>query len=176
MRSGVISETTPDPFPPPTRDHEVTDFLRWLTHTHTQRWHAHHHTAGTGHLYQGRFKSFPIQHDDHLLTVLRYVDRNPLRAGLVRRAESWRWSSLGHRQQRPDSPIAALLHPWPVPMPKKWLEHVHEPQTAAEVEAVRRSVVRGQPFGSVVWQKRVAGSMGLEYTLRRPGRPRKKAQ
>src|SRR5947207_1789792 len=81
----------------PEKDGELTAFLRWLTHTHTQRWHAHYHTAGTGHLYQGRFKSFPIEEDDHLLTVCRYVERNALRAGLVRRAEDWRWSSLGHR-------------------------------------------------------------------------------
>jgi putative transposase len=69
---------------------ELTAFLRWLTHTPTQRWHAHYHTAGTGHLYQGRFQSFPIPEDDHLLTVLRYVERNPLWASLVRRGEAWR--------------------------------------------------------------------------------------
>src|SRR6516164_6532214 len=77
-------------------DRQVSEFMRWLTVTHTQRWHAHRHTAGTGHLYQGRFKSFPIQADEHLYTVLRYVERNPVRADLVRRAEEWRWSSLWH--------------------------------------------------------------------------------
>ena len=82
----------------PREDGEVTAFLRWLTHTHTMRWHAHHHTVGTGHLYQGRFKSFPLQTDDHYYAVLRYVERNPVRAGLVRRAEQWRWSSAWRRQ------------------------------------------------------------------------------
>ena len=81
----------------PERDGQLTDFLRWLTHTHTQRWHAHYHTSGTGHLYQGRFKSFPIAEDDHLYTVLRYVERNPRRANLVAQAERWRWSSLHQR-------------------------------------------------------------------------------
>ena len=47
----------------PTTDQQVTDFFRWLTHTHTMRWHAHYKTQGTGHLYQGRFKSFPIEED-----------------------------------------------------------------------------------------------------------------
>ena len=70
----------------PKRDGELTEFLRWLTHTHTMRWHAHHGTGGTGHLYQGRFKAFPVQGDDHLFTVLRYVERNALRADLVPRA------------------------------------------------------------------------------------------
>jgi REP-associated tyrosine transposase len=78
----------------PKRDDDMTAFLRWLTHTHTMRWHAHYHTVGTGHLYQGRFKSFPVEQDDHLYTLLRYVERNALRAGLVRRAEDWHWSSL----------------------------------------------------------------------------------
>jgi putative transposase len=82
----------------PRRDGELTDFLRWLTHTHTMRWHAHFHTAGSGHLDQGRFKAFPVQTDDHFYSVVRSVERNPLRAGLVSRAEEWRWSSLWRRQ------------------------------------------------------------------------------
>jgi REP element-mobilizing transposase RayT len=45
----------------PQRDRDLSEYLRWLTVTHTQRWHAHHHTAGTGPLYQGRFKSFPTR-------------------------------------------------------------------------------------------------------------------
>src|SRR5262249_49194666 len=76
---------------------DLSELLRWHMVTHTQRWHAHHHTSGTGPLYQGRFKSFPIEADEHLLTVCRYVERNPLRAGLVTQAETWRWSSLWHR-------------------------------------------------------------------------------
>ena len=82
----------------PRQDGDLSEFMRLLTVTHTQRWHAHNHSAGTGPLYQGRFKSFPIEDDGHLLTVLRYVERNPLRAKKVRKAERWRWSSLGKRQ------------------------------------------------------------------------------
>src|SRR5438876_1781806 len=94
----------------PEQDDEITAFLRWLTHTHTQRWHAHYHSAGTGHLYQGRFKAFPIEADEHLYAVLRYVERNALRAGLVERAEDWRWGSLWRRRYGE----VDLLHPWPV--------------------------------------------------------------
>src|SRR5204862_568174 len=78
----------------PEQDGQLTAFLRWLTHTHTQRWHAHYHTSGTGHLYQGRFKSFPVAEDEHFYRVVRYAERNALRANLVRKAEQWRWSSL----------------------------------------------------------------------------------
>ena len=82
----------------PRADGELSEFLRILTLTHAQRWHAHRGSAGAGHVYQGRFKSFPVQRDDHFLTLCRYVERNPLRAGLVRRAERWRWSSLWRRE------------------------------------------------------------------------------
>jgi putative transposase len=94
----------------------LSEHLRWLTVTHTQRWHAHRHTAGTGPLYQGRFKSFRVQEDDHLLTVLRYVERNPLRGGLVSRAERWRWSSLHHRLEG-GGPV---LDTSPVLLPREW--------------------------------------------------------
>ena len=78
----------------PQADGELSAFVGWLTLTHTQRWHAHRHSAGTGHVYQGRFKSFPVQEDEHFYTVCRYVERNALRANLVSQAEQWRWSSL----------------------------------------------------------------------------------
>jgi putative transposase len=71
----------------PREDGDLSTFVRWLAMTHTQRWHAHHRTAGTGHLYQGRYKSFPVQSDEHLLTVCCYVERNALRANLVERVE-----------------------------------------------------------------------------------------
>lgn len=74
----------------PTEDGGMSNLIRWVTLTHTQRLHAHRHTAGQGHVYQGRFKSFPVQDDDHFLVVCRYVERNALRAGLVDRAEHWR--------------------------------------------------------------------------------------
>jgi putative transposase len=107
----------------PEQDGEWTALLRWLTHTHTQRWHTPYHTSGTGHLYQGRFRAFPVETDDHLDTVLRYVERNPLRGGLVARADEWRWSSLA-RRQRPQEQLCPLLQAWPVPMPENWTEHV----------------------------------------------------
>ena len=105
----------------PREDGELTEFLRWLTHTHTMRWHAHHHTGGTGHLYQGRFKAFPVQTGEHLYSLLRYVDRNALRAELVERAADWRWGSLW-RQQSGSAEQRALLADWPLPRPQDWNE------------------------------------------------------
>ncbi len=158
----------------PRADGDLTRFVRWLTHTHTMRWHAHYQTSGTGHLYQGRFKSFPVETDEHFLTVARYVERNAVRANLVKGAEKWRWSSLWQRLN-PGHPLGALLHPWPVPQPNKWLAYVNAAQTDAELAALRRAVQRGSPFGSEHWQQRVAKRLGLEFTLRPRGRPRKRA-
>jgi putative transposase len=154
----------------PRRDGDLSEFMRWLTVTHTQRWHAHRHTAGTGPLYQGRFKSFPVQSDEHVITVCRYVERNPLRANLVRRAETWRWGSLWHRVHESG---ALVLDDWPLPLPDDWLRYVHRAGTEAELEALRRSVSRGTPFGEERWQKSTAEQLGLQSTLRTRGRPRK---
>src|SRR5438067_5627722 len=97
----------------PAGDRDLSAFLRWLTLTHSVRWHKHYHSTGSGHVYQNRFKAFPIQDDEHLLTALRYVERNPVRAGLVTKAQDWAWSSLADRQAGGEA--AAWLHPGPVP-------------------------------------------------------------
>jgi putative transposase len=81
----------------PAGDDDLSDYMHWLTVTHTQRWHAFHKTAGTGPIYQGRFKSFPVEQDEHYLAMIRYVERNALRANLATRAEMWRWSSLDRK-------------------------------------------------------------------------------
>jgi putative transposase len=112
----------------PETKHQVSEFFRWLTHTHTMRWHAHYKTQGTGHLYQGRFKVFPIEEDNHLLTVLRYVERNPLRALLCRQAEDWKYGSAW-RNVHGDRHSRQILANWPSPRPRKWRQFVNEPQT-----------------------------------------------
>ena len=154
----------------PETDDQVQGFMQWLTHTHTQRWHAHYHTSGTGHLYQGRYKSFPIQDGPHLLLVLRYVERNALRANLVARAEDWTWGSLWRRQNQRG---LAMLADGPVPRPPDWVDFVNEPQTMAELDSLRQSVNRGRPFGDDEWSDGVVQRLGLESAMRPRGRPRK---
>jgi putative transposase len=150
----------------------VSEFFRRLTVTHSARWHVHHRTAGMGHVYQGRFKSFPIEADEHLLTVLRYVERNPLRAGMVERAEDWRWGSLYRRVRGTPEEKAFLTEP-PRALGAKWVDHVNRPQTEAELAVLRRSVARGQPYGGDAWRARIVRRLGLEHTMRPPGRPKK---
>lgn len=155
----------------PQGDDDLSNYMRWLTVTHAQRWHAFHGTSGTGALYQGRFKSFPVQEDEHFLRVCRYVERNAYRAGFVSRAEMWRWSSLWQLvTERADVQLSA----WPVPRSSQWVEFVNGVETEAEVEAIRRCVKRGSPFGSDAWRMDAARTLGLEATLRARGRPRER--
>jgi putative transposase len=111
----------------------------------------------------------------HFLTLCRYVERNALRAALVERAEHWPWSSL-YARLNPASPAARLvrLAPWPVHEPADWLTTVNEPQTEAEVQRLRHSARRGCPFGDQSWQLKTAAALGLEASLRPPGRPKKR--
>jgi putative transposase len=156
----------------PKTDQQLSEFCRWLTHTHTMRWHAHYHTEGSGHLYQGRFKTFPIESDNHLLAVLRYVERNPLRASLCEQAEDWKYGSAW-RMANGDAESRLILSEWPLARPRQWRSHVNKPQTEAELEAIRRSVKRGTPYGSATWLTQSAARLQLKHTLRSRGRPRK---
>jgi putative transposase len=133
--------------------------------THAQRWHAHYHSSGSGHLYQERYKSFPVESDEHLDTVLRYVERNPLRASLVERAQDWRWSSLG-RYARGDDKARQVLTLWPIPRPRNWASRVNRAEGKTELKAVRRNMQRGQPYGSELWCERIVQTLGLESVVR----------
>ena len=156
----------------PARDGQLSQFMKWLTLTHSQRWHAYRRCAGSGALYQGRFRSFPVRSDEHFLSVCRYVERNPLRAKLVERAQDWKWSSLGRRGT---AEARQLLDEWPVPYPRDWAAKVNEAQSAQELEALRLSVKRGGPYGPASWARRTAARLGLSATLRPIGRPKKQA-
>ena len=120
----------------PRHDGDLSRFMNWLTLTHTQRWHQHRHTVGEGHVYQGRFKSFPVETSEYLLTVCRYVERNPVQAGLVERADE-------------------------------------RDELQEQIEAVRRSVIKGQPYGSAPWMEQMVTQWNLGATVRERGRPKK---
>ena len=141
----------------PTGD-ELTSFLHWLTLTHASRWQLHHGTVGSGPVYQGRYRAFAVGTDAYFHSACRYVERNALRANLVERAEDWRWGSLWHRLN--GNPRGLLDEEW---MPKRsdWCEWVNAPQSAAELEALRRSGSTGEPFGKRTWAEATSKRLGL---------------
>jgi putative transposase len=159
----------------PREEGQLGAFMQRLSITHARRWQENRRLVGRGHVYQGRYKSFPVQQDDHFLAVCRYVERNALRAGLVRRAEAWRWSSLWQRVRK-DSRRPEWLADWPVARPVNWLGRVNAAETAADLAALRVSVARGRPFGTPNWIKRTASRLGVESSLRPRGRPRKQGR
>jgi len=156
----------------PPKDGELSQYMRWLTVTHTQRWHAHRGTAGTGPLYQGRFKSFPIQEDRHFLLACRYVERNPVRAGLATKASAWRWSSAAGGGGTQAKPWLTPRKDWPVPAPADWARWVDAPGNQTELAALRRAAQRGAPFGDDRWTALTAKRLSLQSSLRAPHRPK----
>ncbi len=153
----------------PLGDGDLSRWMHWLLTTHVGRYQRHYHTSG--HVWQGRFKAFPIEEDDHLLTVLRYIERNPLRAGLVARAEDWPWSSLhggAHGPWLDAGPESARRG-------AEWVVGVNAAMFDGELVRLRLSAERGTPFGSEGWTRESAERLGLESSLGARGRPHKNA-
>jgi putative transposase len=100
------------------------------------------------------------------------VERDPLRAGLVPRAEAWAWSSLACREQKL-AKGRELLDDWPVERPARWRRLVNAPQSEEELDALRRCGRRGQPYGTAAWTSVTAVRLGVESSLRSVGRPKR---
>ena len=143
---------------------DLSALMQWWLTSHVRRY--HHHYGSTGHVWQGRFKSFPIEQDDRFLTVVRYVLRNPVRAGLVEHPGCWPWSSLHY---------PGLIGCWPVPPPPDFDAWLQQPMFDAELERVRSSVNPQAPFGSPGWRLATARAAGSESSLRPRGRPGNKS-
>lgn len=155
----------------PRTERELPSFMHWLTSTHATRWRLATDTVGEGAVYQGRYRAVPVQTEAYFYTLARYVQRNPVRAGVVARAEEWRWGSLWLRERR-DRRIR--LAEWPLPRPQDWLTHVNSPQTASEIDAVRKSVNRSTPLGNSGWLQEVAKHSGIPGFPVQRGRPRQR--
>jgi putative transposase len=151
----------------PVNETDLPVWAHWLFTKHSHRHRAKYGT--TGHLWQGRYKIVPVQHDEHLLTLIRYVERNALRANLVETPEAWPWGSLGWRLTR-RGPLA--LAECPVELPKNWRDYVHEPQSPTEIAEIRSSIARQRPFGDQAWTTETAFASGSQQSLKAPGRPR----
>jgi len=156
----------------PEEDGQLGLFFQRLSVTHATRWSRSKRRVGYGHVYQGRFKSFPSETENYFYRVVRYAERNPLRANLVSDAGEWRWSSLwiqehGSPEQR------GWLSAWPMPRARAWRQYVNQAETEADLKALRHCVQRGTPYGSPAWVSTTAEQLGLGATLRGRGRPRK---
>lgn len=156
----------------PETEGEIKKFMHWLTLTHTQRWHARTKTTGYGHLYQGRYKSFLVEADTHLWTLLAYVERNPLRARLVKSLKNWPWSSYYKRLF--GTPLQKkLLATKSITWPSNYERLLTLNEEDEKLKIIRNSVNRGRPYGGDSWTIKVMKEFDLEITNRRRGRPKK---
>jgi putative transposase len=157
----------------------ISRIVQSLLVSHTQRYHRYHNSSG--HVWQGRFKSPVIQDDEHLLTVLRYIEANPVRAGLVKHADKYRWSSFAcHGNGRADflietMPAYEALGASPATRQRRWTAYVHQTPDADELADIRRSSETSLPYGERSWIERLSRSLKLDLTIRPRGRPRKPA-
>jgi len=156
----------------PKQSKDLPIFMRWLTLTHTQRWLVHRNMIGYGHLYQGRYKSFPVQKDSYFIQVCKYVESNAYRANLSKKADEWRWSSAwirkyGNQEQK------QILSDWPIPITSDYTAWLNERDNDKVLVDLRDSVNRGKPFGSEDWIIKMVEKLKLKSTLNPRGRPRK---
>lgn len=153
----------------PFEDGDLSRWMQWLLTSHVRRYHRQRGTSGQ--VWQGRFKAFPIQQDSHLLAVIRYVERNPVRANLVSSAANWPWSSIS---ESAFDERRSMISASPIQKPANWVKFVDEPQSQLELDALRRCSQRNAPFGTSSWTEKTAKSLGLESGIRKLGRPLKK--
>lgn len=175
----------------------LSAWMQWLLTSHVRRYHRHY--GGSGHVWQGRFKAFPVQSNEHYLKVLRYVERNPLRGKLEAEPGEWQWSSARTHLGLPELQEAAgggaasgravssnplggralsgnparWLADGPVLIPRNWRALLAGDERETELAVIRGCVQRGTPLGADDWVKRTAKRLGLQSTLNPRGRPRK---
>jgi len=146
---------------------DLSKMMQWLMTSHVRRYHRHYDTSG--HVWQGRFKSFIVKNDTHFLTVARYIEANPVRAGLVPAALEWEWSSHAERV----GGKSEFISEFPLSLPDDWSDFVNVALTENELEKLRQSVNRQAPYGEEQWQLEICKKLGLESTLKSRGRPKK---
>jgi putative transposase len=154
----------------PRRDGDLSKLIAWITITHSARWHLKPRRAASGGLYERRFKSFPVQDDQSVLDMLRFLESH-----VVPHTEDhpWRWCSAALRANAdPELQQFTFLSMPPVPIPNDWSRQLRKQMEPELLAAIENCLKRGCPFGKPDWVERIAARMHLESTLRARGRPR----
>lgn len=157
----------------PRKDGDLGLFMHQLTNSHTRNVRVSTGTVGTGHLYQGRYKSFLIDSENYLLAVIKYTERNSVRAKLVNRCEDWQWGSSWRRIHGTIKQKKLLEQTMPIEWPEDYISWVNFSETSDELNAIRQSVNKSMPYGREYWVEKMVINHHLETTLRNAGRPKK---
>jgi putative transposase len=153
----------------PYRGSDLPDFMQLLMNLHIGRYLRHYPPASPGHIYQSRYTNSIVETGSSVLAVAKYVESNAANAGIVTRAEDYRWSSASPHALDDDRPI---LSEWPVPKPREWLTLLNLRTPTQQLKQIQHSAARGAPYGSSAWVERVVKEYGLEHTIRGRGRPK----
>lgn len=156
----------------PRNDGDLQTFMHKLSNAHTRKVHAQTNTNGSGHLYQGRYKSFLVDTDRYLLAVIKYIERNAVRAKLASRCEGWRWGSAWRRIHGTEKQ-KKLLDEMPTELPDDYTKWINTADKEDDLKAIRISVTKSVPYGKDTWVENMVAKHHLESTLRSPGRPRR---
>ena len=156
----------------PKNDGDLGAFMHRLSNAHTRKVHARTNTNGSGHLYQGRYKSFLVGSENYVLAVIKYTERNAVRAKLVRLCEEWQWGSAWRRiygtaQQK------KLLDQIPVQLPDDYAKWINTAEKLDDLDMIRISTNKSVPYGKGQWVEEMVSKYHLESTLKSPGRPKK---
>lgn len=123
-----------------------------------------------GHLWQGRFLSYPLD-ETHLYNCMKYIERNPVRAGLVSRPEYYPWSSAAaHVFGIPDEILSPLPRAFQI---EDWPAYLGSKETEKEIYTFREHARSGKPLGDEAFIKKLESCLGVKIQGRKPGRPKK---
>lgn len=156
----------------PRNDNNLSEFMRWLTTTHVRQVRAKTNSIGQGHLYQGAYRSFIVETEKYLVQLIRYIEQNPLRAKMIKRAQDWEWSSL-YVREKGEINQKKILDSLPVKLPANYIKTINEMYNEDVLESIRFSVLKGKPFGSEKWTHDMIEIYKLGSSLRQPGRPKR---
>ena len=124
-----------------------------------------------GYLWQGRFLSYPMD-EKHLYLAVRYIERNPVRAGIVRKAEDYPWSSAkAHIRRKPDKVLTEFYLSSVI---KDWRSYLQEEEREEDIDLLRKHERSGQPLGSNGFITKIEQLTGRKLRKKKPGRPKKR--
>ena len=140
---------------------------RLMQHSHRRyAWRVNRRMQWEGHLWQSRFYSCPMD-EEHLMATVRYVELNPVRAGLCSDPGEWPWSSV-HAHYRGDDDALVDVKPM-LNRVSEWSAYLSECSPVDLIKTIRENVLSGRPAGDDAFVSMAEKSFGKRLRRRKPG-------
>ncbi len=121
--------------------------MHWISSSYVRYYNKRYNLSG--HLWQGRYKSFIVQEDTYLLVLLKYVEANPLRAKIVKDSIKYKYSSAYKRVKKIED---NLINTPPIEIPNNWHEFINKSENKTDIDSIRNSITRQAPLGDENWR------------------------